>query len=216
MHTGRRAGGISRANDGWARGKTERHSAESGAGSPRGRHGGAESRGCRDVAPRRPGQGLCRFRRVRAPPIDPRCSSRATDTVGGCPTGSDRHDTDRAARGNRSAAATTLDPAGALGRGRVGWRELRRPLRARRRRCEPAAAGIDQFHPRSQTVRPAPLWFAVGESGQSSEMPPVGAGVIRRIELSQPPGEQRGQCGEQRLRTHANPGLPLATSLLTP
>jgi len=76
------------------------------------------------------------------------------------------------------------------------------------------AAGIDQFHPRRQTVTLAPRWFAVGESGQSSDMPPIGAGKIRRIELRQPLGDARGERGWKRIAGHANPGLhPSGTAL---
>lgn len=68
--------------------------------------------------------------------------------------------------------------------------------------------GMDQFHPRRQTVSLEPMRFSVGESGQSSEMPPIGAGAICRIHPRQPFADTCGECGKKRFRTHANPGLP--------
>jgi len=67
---------------------------------------------------------------------------------------------------------------------------------------------VDQLHPRGQAVSLAPLWFTVGEPGQPSQMPPVSAGAVGAIDLSQPPCSQRGERGRQRLRADANPGLP--------
>lgn len=90
-------------------------------------------------------------------------------------------------------------------RWRTGWKFGGGQFEQSRTATGQAAAGIDQFHPRSQTVTVAPLRFAVGESGQSSQVPPIAAGGICRIDLSQPPGEKRGDRRWKRLAAHSNP-----------
>lgn len=63
--------------------------------------------------------------------------------------------------------------------------------------------------PGRPSVRQSALWFSIGESSQSSDVAPVGAGPIAVIELSQAASDLSGQCRRQRLGTDSNPSLPM-------
>jgi hypothetical protein len=73
-----------------------------------------------------------------------------------------------------------------------------------------AHGGMPALHPRRGSIGRAPLGFLMGESGQPSQMAPVGAGRVALV----PAGQLSSDCGcqlrWQRLRTHPNPNLQVA------
>jgi len=73
-----------------------------------------------------------------------------------------------------------------------------------------AGGGVVDFDPGRQSAGQAPLWFLVGESGEPSQVAPVGASQIPLIEASQVSADGSCQLGRQRHQADSNPGLKMS------
>ena len=73
-----------------------------------------------------------------------------------------------------------------------------------------ADGGMQKFHPGRPSARQAPLRLLIGESGQSSQIAPVGAGSVCLIQASQLSADFGRHGRFQRLTADLNPGLEMA------
>ena len=72
-----------------------------------------------------------------------------------------------------------------------------------------AGTGVDKFYPRGVALQGASCRFLIGESGEPSQVAPVGAGPIATVEMRQVLAG-RGRYGRlQRRGTEANPSLQM-------
>ena len=69
---------------------------------------------------------------------------------------------------------------------------------------------MDEFHPRGVAVQGASRGFLIGESGEPSQVTPVGAGRIATIAARQVPAGRGRHSRFQRRGTEANPSLQMA------
>jgi hypothetical protein len=69
--------------------------------------------------------------------------------------------------------------------------------------------GTDQLHPVREHLDAASRRLTVGEADQAAQVPPVGAGPVAAIALSQEPAKGRGQCRFQRRGADAHPSLEM-------
>jgi len=114
-------------------------------------------------------------------------------------------------RGRLGAGWTTIGgcPVSREGRGRNLYGltgGLQQRLTARRQ----TRPSVDQFYPRGIAVQGASYRFLIGESGEPSQVTPVGAGPIATVEVCQVPAG-RGRYGRlERRGAEANPSLQMA------
>ena len=74
--------------------------------------------------------------------------------------------------------------------------------------------GMDDVDRRRETGELAARWFEVAEAGQTTQVAPIGAGLIAVVALSQKPAQTRGQCRLQRRGADPNPSLEVARTSL--
>ena len=88
------------------------------------------------------------------------------------------------------------------------------PLRGRRQQVLGGTGenrmGFDNLYPRSVTAERTSRELLVGEASQSSQVPPVGAGPVAAISVSQLFADGRRQGRFQRCGADANPSLEMA------
>ena len=73
-----------------------------------------------------------------------------------------------------------------------------------------AAAGVEHLHPRRVTAPVAPLWFLIGEAGQSAEMTPIGTGRVAAVDVGQLFPDPAGHSGFDGRGADLDPSLEIA------
>ena len=102
-------------------------------------------------------------------------------------------------RGNRGVGRGRLRPRGGSGRLQQGvglWRQAR--------------TGVQQSDPGSMAARSAPRGLLIGETGEPSQMAPVGARRIAAVGMRQPLARRGCHSWFQRAGTETDPGLKVA------
>lgn len=69
---------------------------------------------------------------------------------------------------------------------------------------------VQESHPGSVPIAPAPERFLIGEPGQPTQMTPVGAGQVASVSVGQLPGDRGGHGRFQADSTDPNPSLEMA------
>src|SRR4030095_126069 len=122
--------------------------------------------------------------------------------------------------GTRQRAVTRRDwQSGKLrvqqrsGRGRLGVRLMNLALGGLHQRDSlrsRAQLGVQDPHPGSVSVALTPARFLIRESGQPSQMTPIGASQVPLIGVSQPSGDGASNGRFEGCDTDSNPGLQVA------
>jgi len=120
-----------------------------------------------------------------------------------------------------SLHTTLVDRDGLLGTGwaiigdcgeRHGWRLCRLPDRLQQRFAarRQTRTSVDNSYPRGVAVQGASCRFLIGESGEPTQVAPVGAGRIAAVEVCQVPAGRGRYRRLQRRGAKANPSLQMA------
>ena len=121
-------------------------------------------------------------------------------------------DTTLVNRGGLSGAGQTRIRGGPVDRQRRDQRwyrlpdGLHQPIAARRQ----SGTGVNEFRPGGVAARCASCGFLIGESGEPSQVTPVGAGAVTAVKVCQVPAGRGRDCRLQRRGTEANPSLQVA------
>jgi hypothetical protein len=103
------------------------------------------------------------------------------------------------------------------GRGRLGVRLMNLALGGLHQRDSlrsRAQLGVQDPHPGSVSVALTPARFLIRESGQPSQMTPIGASQVSLIGVSQPSGDGASNGRFEGCDTDSNPGLQVAGASL--
>jgi hypothetical protein len=108
------------------------------------------------------------------------------------------------------AAVQSSVGAGAGQRAVRPWRGLlRRGTQQAVGTTRQTRATMDDFHPRSGAARRTPLGLLIGETGESAQVPPVGAGPVSSISPGQMPTDNSSDSRLQWSGTDMHPGLQM-------
>ncbi len=73
-----------------------------------------------------------------------------------------------------------------------------------------ADPGVQHLHPRRVTAPVAPVWFLIGEAGQSAQMTPIGTGRIAAVDVGQLFPDPTGDRGFDGRGADLDPSLEIA------